>query len=164
MFRNPWLRKGMSVALVAGFLPVATAGCFGDFRLTKKVYSFNKSVSKDKWVRWLVFLVIVIVPVYGLAMFIDALLANSIEFWTGKNPISAKAGATKVVTAPTGEVLTMRLRADDAIDVTVLHPTGKLDAFTLVRDAETVVALDAEGREVARVGDQLGKPVLLAAR
>ncbi len=164
MFRNRWLRRGMSIGIVAAFLPMATTGCFGEFRLTRKVYAFNKSVSKDKWVRWLVFLVIVIVPVYHLATFIDALIANSIEFWTGKNPISASAGATRVVTAPGGEVLTMRLREDGAIDATVLYGNGALESFTLRREADAVIAYDAEGRELARVGDVLGEPALLAAR
>ncbi len=163
MFRSAWLRRGMSIGVVALFLPTATLGCFGDFRLTKKVYGFNKTVNKDKWVRWLVFLVMNIVPVYSLAMLIDALIANSIEFWSGKNPISASAGTTRVVTGPGGEILTMTLRLDGAIDATVLHPSGALESFTLLREVDAVVALDGQGREIARVGDVLGRPALLAA-
>lgn len=163
MNRKGWVRSAISASMIALFLPIATSGCFGEFRLTRNVYGWNKSISKDKWGRWLVFLVITIVPVYGIAMFVDALIINSIEFWTGKNPVAADAGTTRVVTGPGGETLTMRLREDGAIDATVLHPSGALDSFRLVRESDAVVAFDAQGHEIARVGDVLGKPGLLAA-
>jgi flagellar hook assembly protein FlgD len=32
-------------------------------------------------------LVVALIPVYGFAMLVDAIVFNSIEFWTGKNPV-----------------------------------------------------------------------------
>jgi len=55
--------------------------------LTKKVYSWNNEIG-DKWVNELVFVLMVIVPVYEVTMFIDGIIINSIEFWSGDNPIS----------------------------------------------------------------------------
>ena len=67
-------------------------GCTGSFNLTKKVYNMHRSQS-DKWADEIGFLVCVLVPVYGVATFADAIVFNSIEFWTGKNPIEmSKAG------------------------------------------------------------------------
>ena len=72
----------LSAAAVLG-----TSACFGSFNLTRKLYAFNKDVSKDKFVRELVFLGLTIVPIYQIAGFIDVVVANTVEFWTGTNPI-----------------------------------------------------------------------------
>ena len=79
-------RRAAVLTLTAGAL-VGTSGCFGSFNLTRKVYGFNKTVSKDKFVQELVFLGLNVVPIYGIASFVDAVVANTVEFWTGKNPI-----------------------------------------------------------------------------
>ena len=63
-----------------------TTGCTGSFNLTRKVYNFHRSQS-DKWSDELCFLLVVLIPVYSIATFADAIVFNSIEFWTGKNPV-----------------------------------------------------------------------------
>ncbi|MDE2028817.1 MAG: DUF3332 family protein, partial [Candidatus Omnitrophica bacterium] len=74
--------------LVASMLVVAffATGCTGSFSLTHKLYSWHRSQS-DKWSDELCFLLVSITPVYSLAIFADAIIFNSIEFWTGKNPV-----------------------------------------------------------------------------
>ena len=67
---------------------LGSSACFGSFQATKKVYAFNKGVG-DKWVVEVDFLAMSIVPVYGIATFADAVVFNSIEFWTGENPMSS---------------------------------------------------------------------------
>jgi hypothetical protein len=64
-----------------------SSGCFGSFNVTRKLYNFNKTVSPNKFVQEVVFLAFNIVPVYGVAGAADALVANTVEFWTGKNPV-----------------------------------------------------------------------------
>ena len=88
-------------AVVFTFTTVAVigaSGCFGSFNLTRQLYGWNKDVSKEKFVRELVFLGLNVVPVYGIAAFIDAIVANTVEFWTGENPISM-TGSVKVDSA-----------------------------------------------------------------
>jgi len=58
--------------------------------MTNTVYDWNTSM--DKWISELVFLVLVVIPVYGITLFIDAVILNSIEFWTGSNPMSMNEG------------------------------------------------------------------------
>jgi len=62
-------------------------GCYGKMALTKKVYALNGSV-QDKFVRSLVTWAFVIVPVYGVSALVDFVLFNTIEFWSGKNPVA----------------------------------------------------------------------------
>ena len=84
--RLSMLRRAAVLTLIAGAL--GTTACFGSFNMTRKLYGFNKNVSKEKFVRELVFLGLNVVPVYTIAGAIDAIVANSIEFWTGTNPVS----------------------------------------------------------------------------
>ena len=77
------MKKMIAVILIVAFF---TTGCTGPFNLTRKVYNFHHSQA-DKWSNELCFLVVALTPVYGLAMFADAIIFNSIEFWTGKNPV-----------------------------------------------------------------------------
>lgn len=78
----------VAFALISALL-ISAPGCYGSFSLTKKVYEFNGRVG-DKWVNELVFLVFATVQVYSIAGFIDGVVLNSIEFWTGKNPLTSK--------------------------------------------------------------------------
>ncbi len=61
-------------------------GCYGSFALTKKVHEWNGEVSENKFVVWVAFLGLTIIPVYGVAIAVDALVMNTVEFWTGDNP------------------------------------------------------------------------------
>ncbi|MGQ7868996.1 DUF3332 domain-containing protein [Sunxiuqinia sp. sy24] len=67
------------------------SSCIGSFNLTRTVYDWNKSVG-DKFVNELVFLALNIVPVYSISVFVDAVVLNTIEFWTDENPMSMKEG------------------------------------------------------------------------
>lgn len=88
----------LMTALVA--LAIASSGCFGSFNLTRKLYHWNDTVSQDKWIKELVFIVFVWVPVYGIAGLGDAIVFNTIEFWSGENPIEAKTPGKTMLAQP----------------------------------------------------------------
>ena len=154
-----WLRRFSAVLVLVGFVPVATTGCFGQFKLTKTLYRFNNEVDPDKWIQWFVFLVFSI-P-YGLAFMIDVVFANSMEFWTGKNPISADAGTVKVVKGPNGEVATFTWIEEGTVEVVVLGTAPEPLRLTLRREARSLAAWDEDGNLVARVADVGGQPMLV---
>ena len=64
------------------------SGCYGPFNLTRQLHRWNGQVG-DKYVNELVFLALTILPlpVYGVAVLGDMIIFNSIEFWTGRNPV-----------------------------------------------------------------------------
>lgn len=84
--------KQAVIVLLIAAMAVMSVGCYGSFNLTKKVYNWNGSMG-DKWTKELVFLVLNVVPVYGIAGFIDVVVLNSIEFWTGSNPVAANVSS-----------------------------------------------------------------------
>ena len=90
---------GVTAIALAGLLFVN--GCYGPFLLTKKVHAWNGQVSDNKWVVEGVFLVCAWLPVYGIATLADALLFNSLEFWTGNNPMQK----TDAVDVPTRRIV-----------------------------------------------------------
>ena len=49
----------------------------------------NGDQQTNRMAQSVVMVILVIVPVYQLAALADAVIVNSIEFWTGKNPMTA---------------------------------------------------------------------------
>ena len=81
-----WFGKVVALALVVSVGVVFSAGCFGKFQLTRSLYEMNQSI-EDKYLRSAVTWLLVIIPVYGVAGFLDFILFNVIEFWSGENPV-----------------------------------------------------------------------------
>ncbi len=77
------------LSLTALTAAAATTGCWGSFAATNKLWKFNDGISESKWLKWLLFLGLIILPVYSLFILGDALIFNTIEFFTDKNPLSA---------------------------------------------------------------------------
>ncbi|MEE0975550.1 MAG: DUF3332 domain-containing protein [Muribaculaceae bacterium] len=95
-------KKTLSVALVMALVGSMTlSSCIGSFSWTKKVYEWNQNLG-NKFVNELVFIAFCIVPVYEVAAFIDAIVINSIEFWSGSNPV---AQGKKVIDGENGRYL-----------------------------------------------------------
>lgn len=95
------------VAAIALSGTVLFSSCVGSFGLFNRLSSWNQSVG-NKFVNELVFLALNIVPVYGVAYLADALVINSIEFWSGTNPM-ANVGDVKKVKGENGEYLVKTL-------------------------------------------------------
>lgn len=89
------------------FLTLALAGtlflssCIGSFNLTKMYYNFNNSIG-SKWINELVFFASICVPIYEVCTFADAVVFNTIEFWTGSNPVGSK---TEVINTENGKYI-----------------------------------------------------------
>ncbi|MBR4804256.1 MAG: DUF3332 domain-containing protein [Bacteroidales bacterium] len=77
------------------------SSCIGSFGLTNKYFDWNNQVS-NKYVNELIFLGSNIIPIYPLCLLADGLVLNSIEFWTGSNPIASK---TEVINTEDGKYL-----------------------------------------------------------
>lgn len=153
--------RAIATVVLCAFLPVSLSACFGRFELVRKTYNFNKDISSDKWIQWLFFLLLVIVPIYGIASLVDAVVINSIEFWTGKNPVLA--GTEHTLRGEDGEVAVMRYGTDGTtVDVEITASDGTVTSLRLVRASDSILAWDGDGNLVGRVGDLGGEPALLA--
>src|ERR1700730_10807020 len=81
-------RRAVAIAVLLCF-GQSSAACWGKFNLTRKLWGFNNTVSDSKWLKWLLFLAFTSVPIYEISAIVDALVLNSIEFWSGQNPVTA---------------------------------------------------------------------------
>lgn len=87
-------------ALLVGASAMLMSSCIGSFSMFNKVLSWNSKATNNKFVNELIFVGLYIVPVYEVSLFLDGILFNSLEFWTGKSPI---AGAETTVKGSKGE-------------------------------------------------------------
>lgn len=78
------MKKTFLAAALA--LTLATS-CLGPNNAFNGLNNWNHKVTDNKWANEGIFLVLNIIPVYGLFYLGDIVIFNSIEFWGGKNPI-----------------------------------------------------------------------------
>lgn len=93
--RKRLVRVGFVLAICAS---LTMPSCIGSFALTKKMLAWNHTVS-SKFVNELVFFAFWILPVYEVSSLADLLVINSIEFWSGTNPVEE---APKTITTENG--------------------------------------------------------------
>ena len=155
---------------MAGMLAAAMllGGCYGPFELTKKVHKWNGEVSENKWVVEVVFLIASWLPVYGIATLADAIIFNSVEFWTGENPLSkASAGspsATKRIVRGDQEVVLKHVATEQG-DALVIEQSikGQLaHSLRIQREGGQTVALDGQGRVVFTAQTQADGGLVIA--
>ncbi|MFA6404214.1 MAG: DUF3332 domain-containing protein [Salinivirgaceae bacterium] len=83
--------KKIILGLLAVTVLMSTTGCYGSFSVTNKLYKWNGSVG-DKWINSVLFFGMAVFQVYTFCLFVDGVVLNTIEFWTGSNPISMNEG------------------------------------------------------------------------
>ncbi|MCB9916034.1 MAG: DUF3332 family protein [Planctomycetes bacterium] len=79
------MKKVLLASLLA--LGVSTTSCLGPDNTYHSIKNWNAELSEQDWVNEIVFLGLNIIPVYGIAQFLDILIFNTIGYW-GDNPIS----------------------------------------------------------------------------
>ena len=125
------MKKVMMALLMACI--IFTASCTGPFKLTKRVHKWQTGF-EDRWVDEAAFLGCVILPVYSLSTLGDAIIFNSVEFWTGENPMDT------VAVEGDGKTVRMVHQEDGSIRI-----TGGKQTLILDRTDRGVAARDADG-------------------
>jgi hypothetical protein len=84
------MKKIHKVFLSVVVLVLLTSGCVGSFTAFNKLKDWNMRVTDQKWANELIFIPLSVTayPLFSLA---DMLVFNSVEFWTGDNPIADRS-------------------------------------------------------------------------
>jgi len=148
------------------------SGCFGPFNLTRRLYNWNEQVGQ-KWEREIAFLLLALTPVYFATTLADAIVFNSMEFWTGSNPVDPPTSSRRRSSLPNTRHL---VRGDEAVKMSRYDAPG-YRALTLEffqagvpngglqferRDGQPTVARDVEGRVLFRAQTLLDGSVLVS--
>ena len=75
-------------AVVLTLFAAGASGCYGQFALTRKLYAWNGEASGNKFANSLILFALIVIPVYELCGLGDWLIFNTVEVFTGTNPIS----------------------------------------------------------------------------
>jgi hypothetical protein len=116
--------KHLSVAVCLMACSVFASSCVGSFAMFNKLASWNKNATNTKFLNEIIFLVIS--PAYAFCFAADALVLNTIEFWSGSNPMAMKVGTTKQVMGQDGKYYAVTTKAD-GYDIKL--PTGEIVTF-----------------------------------
>ena len=124
--------KKMNLKLAAVLLAgtMLTSSCVGSFSLFNKLAGWNKEATSNKFVNELIFLVIS--PAYAVCGAVDALVLNTIEFWSGNNPVASNVGKTQQVLGEDGRYYAVKTLTD-GYEITA--PDG--DVLTFIYDKDT---------------------------
>lgn len=131
------IKIAVGAILLAG-ASMTFSSCIGSFALTNRVLSWNNQVG-NKFVNELVFIAFCILPVYEVTAVADLLVINSIEFWSGSNPVSA---STKVVDSDHGRYL---IDWDGNGYTITLASTGEKTRLEFAEDTRTWSVVLADG-------------------
>ena len=140
------MKKAILALLCAGILVLS--GCHGSYGLTKKLLRWNGTLG-NKWLNSCVHFLLWVVPVYEVSIgLVDFLVLNTVEFWTGSNPLAA-GDSYYEKDAQGNEILAVK-NADGSMTVEMTTAAGEKATMTLQRDENVIRALDAEGNVVAQ--------------
>jgi hypothetical protein len=81
--KKAWLILAATSALLC-------TSCLGPGHATGRLYKFNRTAVENKWAQEGLF--IVFLPAYVVTSFGDNIIFNSIQWWTGENPIDPPEG------------------------------------------------------------------------
>lgn len=96
-------KRYISIAVILSLaVSIPLTSCIGSFSLTKDVMKWNNQVG-SKFVNELVFFAFWILPVYQVTALADLIVLNSIEFWSGSNPMTTSS--TKTIDTEQGRYL-----------------------------------------------------------
>jgi hypothetical protein len=83
------LTRFICVLTLLAFSTTQLSGCVaGNFGLTRKLARWNLSFSI--FPRIIVYIALIIIPVYAITLLFDFIINNTIEFWTNSPVVSAQ--------------------------------------------------------------------------
>jgi len=111
-----------AVVLMAGSL--LCSSCIGSFSLFNKYEKWQCNMTSNKYVNGIVGLILQPI-VGGVCLFVDAVVLNTIEFWTGSNPMALNKVQT--VKGQDGRYYAVKTLKDG---YEVKAPNGEITLFT----------------------------------
>ncbi|PKH07961.1 DUF3332 family protein [Moritella sp. Urea-trap-13] len=168
------MKKLICATVIAASVSGLT-GCIGQMGLTKLAVGVNLKAVDNRYGRAGIYMLAA--PIYGVTSLVDLVVLNSIEFWTGTNPITKKGPAvadtpveawmkvngsidSSLRSAPLTNLqvsvqsTSMEVLDDDSLQMHVTYVDGSQQSITGKRLANNDVAFYNQGRLVAVANNQ----------
>lgn len=133
--------KGLKSTVCLFMAAITMSSCVGSFALFNKLARWNKHATNSKFLNEIIF--IAISPAYVFCGAADMLVVNSIEFWSGKNPVANRVGKTENIKGDDGLMYAVKY-LEDGYQIT--KPDGSVLYFTYNKQEDTWY-MNAEGKE-----------------
>ena len=144
-----------------------STGCLGSFAITKKLYRWNQSATGNKYLDNGVFWVLNIIPVYEIVVFVDVVILNLVEFWSGSNPMAMAPGEIEkgIVKGNDGNTYEMTVTQNkyEMVALTGNHKGEKSSLFYTPATQTWSIAKNNETRPLATIHSDINKVELFGA-
>ena len=119
------MRKSkLTVAAVLLCGAMLTNSCVGSFAMFNKFASWNNRATNSKFLNEILFLVLS--PAHVFCLTADALVLNTIEFWSGSNPMAQNVGKSVNVMGQDGRYYAVKTLKNG---YEIKAPDGKVTCF-----------------------------------
>ncbi|MGM9705208.1 MAG: DUF3332 domain-containing protein [Prevotella sp.] len=136
-----------SALFMAGALTLSS--CVGTFSLTHKLAAWNTRATNEKFLNEIIFLFIS--PAYVVTGVVDALVINSMEFWSGSNPLAKNSGKTQTIMGQDGRYYAVKTLKDG---YEIKKPDGEIMKFLYDNDTDSwSQVVDGKTTEIFRFND-----------
>lgn len=116
--------KHLKVSALLMAAALTASSCVGSFSLFNRVAKWNTHATSSKFLNEIIF--ILISPAYAVCTVADVLVLNTIEFWSGSNPMAQKVGTTQQITGKDGLIYAVTTLKDG---YEVKAPNGEVTQF-----------------------------------
>lgn len=117
------MKKRVYQAVALSILATTLTGCIGQMGTSQLVTKANLSAVDNRYGRAGLF--VLLSPVYGIAATADLFIFNTVEFWTGKNPITGKSPA--VADTPVNAIFKVNSQLDSSLTTVPLASVQNSD-------------------------------------
>jgi hypothetical protein len=138
------LKRGILMLIAATVMFTAT-GCYGTFELTSKIYDWNGDATDNKWANSIIMWGLIIIPVYEFCLFVDVVVLNTVEFWTGSNPLAMADGENDTQIVQSGDKVFEITASQNKFHIEQIEGDGKGQSIDLNYKAEETAWYVANG-------------------
>lgn len=141
--------KHLKVSALFMTAALLTSSCVGSFSLFNRVAKWNMRATNCKFLNEIIFLLIS--PAYAVCTVVDALVLNTIEFWTGNNPLAQEVGTTQDIMGQDGRYYAVTTLKDG---YEIKNPEGEIIRFVYDKKNNSWSQIqDGKKTEVFRFND-----------
>ncbi|ADN76335.1 conserved hypothetical protein [Ferrimonas balearica DSM 9799] len=155
------MKKLVLSAVAVALTTSSLTGCMGQMGVSAAVTKANLSVVDNRYGRAGLFMLMS--PVYGIASMADLFIFNSIEFWTGTNPITGRSPA--VVDMPVEAIFKVNQHLDSSLtenpnlDQKLQGKVERIQMEYLDQDSTRMNLFFEDGSERQLLGQRMGDRV-----